>query len=96
MVTRNVVCMKWGTVYGPEYVNILHHMVQRNLTGPYRFICLTDNPAGLEEGIETFSIRLLENRDRNTTSAIPGASCCFLTSPCLTLPARCFFSTWMW
>ncbi len=44
--------MKWGTRYGPEYVNILHHMVIRNLTRPFRFICLTDNSEGIEEGIE--------------------------------------------
>lgn len=25
---RNVICMKWGTKYGPEYVNRLYAMVR--------------------------------------------------------------------
>ncbi|HET97966.1 MAG TPA: hypothetical protein ENN98_04625 [Desulfurivibrio alkaliphilus] len=52
MITRNVVCMKWGNKYSPEYVNILARMVRRNITPPYRFICLTDDPAGIEEEVE--------------------------------------------
>ena len=43
----NVVCMKWGTMYGPEYVNNLYHMVKRNLTPPFRFVCFTDNGEGI-------------------------------------------------
>ncbi|HEY9247997.1 MAG TPA: hypothetical protein VIO38_02650 [Rariglobus sp.] len=42
-----VVCMKWGTVYGPEYVNILHAMVARNITGDFKVVCFTDNAAGI-------------------------------------------------
>jgi hypothetical protein len=45
--------MKWGTKYGPEYTNRLASMVKRNLTLPYRFICLTDDPTGLDAHIET-------------------------------------------
>ncbi|BCO09815.1 hypothetical protein GF1_21910 [Desulfolithobacter dissulfuricans] len=56
MNSVNIVCMKWGTKYGPEYVNILHHMVQRNITLPYRFICFTDRPEGIEEGVEIFPL----------------------------------------
>ncbi len=48
----NIVCMKWGPKYGPEYVNILYHMVKRNLTLPFRFICCTEFSAGIENGIE--------------------------------------------
>lgn len=48
------VCVKAGTAYGPEYVNILRDMVSRNLPEGYpgRFVCLTDDPTGIEEGIE--------------------------------------------
>lgn len=49
-------CMKWGTKYGPEYVNRLHSMVQRHMSGPFRFVCLTDNRDGLDAGIEAFPI----------------------------------------
>ena len=55
-----VLCMKWGTKYGPEYVNRLHSMVQRHLTIPHRFVCLTDNKDGLNPGIETFPIPSLK------------------------------------
>jgi len=42
-----VVCIKWGNRYGPEYVNKLRAMVARNLSVPHCFVCLTDDPRGL-------------------------------------------------
>jgi len=48
----NIVCMKWGTLYGPEYVNILYNMVKRNITLPFRFICMTERPEGIQSGVE--------------------------------------------
>ena len=51
-LTRNVVCMKWGTKFGPEYVNRLFSMVEKNLTLPHRFICFTDNGEGINPGVE--------------------------------------------
>jgi hypothetical protein len=42
-----VVCVKVGAKYGPEYVNRLAAMVARHITMSHRFVCLTDNPAGL-------------------------------------------------
>lgn len=49
------VCVKAGKEYGPEYVNILRDMVSRNLPQGYpgKFVCVTDDPAGLDMGIET-------------------------------------------
>ena len=44
--------MKWGDKFGPEYVNRLYKMVEKNLTLEHRFICFTDNAEGLAEGIE--------------------------------------------
>ena len=49
----NVLCVKWGTKYPADYVNRLRSMVSRNLPLPHRFVCLTDDAAGLERGIET-------------------------------------------
>ena len=49
---KNVICMKWGTKFGAEYVNRLFKMVEKNLTIPHRFVCFTDNPEGLSDGIE--------------------------------------------
>jgi hypothetical protein len=48
----NILCMKWGTKYGPEYVNKLYGMVSRNLHRPFRFVCLTDNSAGVHPQVD--------------------------------------------
>lgn len=49
----NIVCMKWGTRYPAEYVNILYRSIGRNLSRPFRFLCITDDTSGLIDGIET-------------------------------------------
>ncbi len=46
-----VVCMKWGTSYGADDVNLLHAMVRRHLHRPYEFVCVADTPAGLDPAI---------------------------------------------
>lgn len=48
--------MKWGTLYGPEYVNILYRAVRANLTGPFRFVCLTDDAEGFLPEVEAHPI----------------------------------------
>lgn len=48
----NVVCIKWGDKYGPNFVNILRAMVKRNLSFPHRFICFTEDSSGLDDDIE--------------------------------------------
>ena len=53
---RVVLCMKWGTKYGPEYINRLYAMVRRHLQGDFRFVCLTDNTDGLRAEVECFPI----------------------------------------
>jgi len=45
--TANVVCMKWGTRYGPEWVNRLYGMVIRNTSWKITFVCFTDDPIGI-------------------------------------------------
>ena len=45
----NIVCMKWGDRYGPEWVNRLYGMVARNTTWAFRFVCFTDNAAGIRD-----------------------------------------------
>jgi len=49
---KNIVCMKWGTLYDAGYVNKLHGMVSRSVTSKFRFVCMTDDPQGLNPGIE--------------------------------------------
>ena len=48
---KQIICIKWGTKFGPEYVNRLHGMIARNITPPFRLICFTDDGAGLHPDI---------------------------------------------
>ncbi len=48
----SVVCMKWGKKYSPEYVNKLYNMCRRNISLKFNFICFTDDPSGIKEGVE--------------------------------------------
>lgn len=56
----NVLCMKWGTKYGPEYVNKLYGMVRRNLQRPFRFVCLTDNKEGINANVDCLPLPELD------------------------------------
>ncbi len=56
MSQKTVICMKWGTRYGPEFVNRLYAGVARNITGPLRFICFTDDSTGLVAGVEALPL----------------------------------------
>lgn len=49
---KSIVCMKWGTLYGADYVNTLYSMVKRNISGEFRFVCLTDDPIGINPAVE--------------------------------------------
>jgi hypothetical protein len=52
----NIVCVKWGTKYGAEYVNRLYAAVQRHTTVETRFHCYTDDAAGLNTNIITHTL----------------------------------------
>ena len=47
----NILCIKWGTRYGPAYVNALVRGVTRHLRRPFHFYCCTDNPADLDPAV---------------------------------------------
>lgn len=53
---KTILCMKWGTQYGPEFVNQLYNGVKANTTGAVRFVCLTDDKTGLVDGIEALPL----------------------------------------
>ena len=55
-MTRQVVCVKWGTVYGPDYVNRLYAMLKRHLGPPFRLVCLTDDREGIRAEVECFDL----------------------------------------
>ncbi len=50
---QTIVCMKWGTRYPADFVNRLYSMVMRNTVRQTRFICFTEDPTGLSDGIIT-------------------------------------------
>jgi len=52
----NIVTLKWGKRYGAEFVNKLYAAVSLNLSLPFRFVCFTDDPEGLDNGVEAFPI----------------------------------------
>lgn len=47
----NIICLKWGDKYGPEYVNYLYWGIKRNTNRDYQFHCFTDNAIDLDPGI---------------------------------------------
>ena len=44
--------MKWGSLYGPHYVNILYGMLARNVTGPFALYCFTDDTSGVRREVQ--------------------------------------------
>ena len=46
-----ILCMKWGTKYGAEYVNRLYNMVKRHTTLPFKMVCLTDRTEGIDPNV---------------------------------------------
>ena len=52
MTDVNVLCLKWGTHYSVDYVNRLYAGVKAHLHRPFRFVCVTDDPTGLADGID--------------------------------------------
>lgn len=52
----NILTLKWGTRYGPHYVNRLFRGIEKHLRRPFRFLCFTDDPAGLNPGVESYPL----------------------------------------
>jgi len=55
----SVVCLKWGTPYPPEYVNVLQRAVKDHLSYPHRFVCVTDSADGLGTGVDVIPLPLI-------------------------------------
>lgn len=53
---QTVICMKWGTRYGPEFVNRLWSAVERNTSRPTRLVCLTDDATGIDPAVQCHPI----------------------------------------
>lgn len=48
----NILCLKWGDRYPAFYVNRLHAAVRRNMTRPFRFVCVTDDAEGIDPDVD--------------------------------------------
>lgn len=53
---RVVICMKWGTMFHADYVNVLFMAVRKHLAPKVPFVCLTDRSQGLDPRIETAAV----------------------------------------
>lgn len=53
---KQIVCINWGSKYGPPYINRLYDMVRDNITPPFRFVCFTDNQNGLHPEVDCFDL----------------------------------------
>lgn len=57
----SVICFKWKTpgyrsTFTSQNVNVTRRMVARHYEAPHRFICVTDDPVGIEPGIEVLPL----------------------------------------
>jgi hypothetical protein len=49
---KQIICINWGTKYGPRFINRLYAMVARHITPPFSFTYFTDNPAGVRPEVD--------------------------------------------
>ena len=60
MEAKNVICIKWGDKYSPQYVNALYAMIRRNTSYDIRFFCFTDNAQSLHPDIQIRPLPVLK------------------------------------
>lgn len=53
---RHVVTLKWGTMYGADYVSRLASAVRRHTREPVSVVCFTDDPSGIDPSVRVFPI----------------------------------------
>ena len=61
----NFITLKWGTKYGPEYVNRLFWSIRATYSDKFRFVCYTDDAEGLDKEIIVRDINELPNFSSN-------------------------------
>jgi len=85
----NILSLKWGSLYGADYANCLYAGVSRHLSRPFRFLCFTDDPTGLDPRIDAQPLPEIElGRMARTTWLKLGlfqAGLARMTGPCLFL-----------
>lgn len=53
---RIVLCLKHGQKYSSDYVNKLYNACKRNSTKPFKMVCLTDDPLGINPDVDTLPL----------------------------------------
>jgi len=48
---QTIICMKWGSRYGPEFVNRLYTSVKRHTRNITKVYCFTDDTNGINENV---------------------------------------------
>ena len=48
---QTIICMKWGSRYGPEFVNRLYTSVKRHTKKTTKVYCFTDDTNGINENV---------------------------------------------
>lgn len=59
----NILCLKWGTKYGPEYVNRLYAGIKRNTTVQFKFWCFTEDPTGIRSEVNILPLPYADRLD---------------------------------
>jgi hypothetical protein len=52
MAAATITCIKWGDKFPPYYVNRLFAGAARFMDRPFRFVCFTEDPAGIRSEVE--------------------------------------------
>jgi len=52
----NFITYKWGTKYGPKYVNRLYWTLKNTYSGKFSFYCITDDAEGLDNRIQIINL----------------------------------------
>lgn len=51
-----VACWKWGTTFGPEYVNRLRAALEKHLHIPHELVCITDDATGIDSRVRAVAM----------------------------------------
>lgn len=84
----NILTLKVGAKYGPEYVNRLYRGIARHTTVPFRFFCYTEDQSGLIPEVRVAPLRLdrrvakqwykIDLHCPETVAIEPGSKCLIL------------------
>ena len=55
-MTLTVLTLKYGSAYGPEYVNRLRNAIIRHSSKPLRLLCMTDDRKGIHDAVEILKL----------------------------------------